>query len=86
MTVTIDEYGRLVIPKKVRDRLGLNPGTELELEQSDDTIQLKPVHPEDFCTYEDGIPVYTGPLPENFDVVEEIKRQREERTRKILGQ
>ena len=31
MTSTIDRAGRVVIPSEIRKRLGLTPGTELEL-------------------------------------------------------
>jgi len=31
MITTIDKAGRLVIPAEIRKRLGLNPGTQLEM-------------------------------------------------------
>lgn len=43
MRTTIDSGGRVVIPKPVRTRLGLAPGTELEIEERDGTIELAPV-------------------------------------------
>jgi AbrB family looped-hinge helix DNA binding protein len=36
MRVTIDEAGRLVIPKPLRDSLGLTGGEELEISARDD--------------------------------------------------
>jgi AbrB family looped-hinge helix DNA binding protein len=41
--LTIDPAGRLVIPKTVRDRLGLTPGRRLRLVQRGDSIELTPV-------------------------------------------
>ena len=35
MTITIDKLGRIVIPKKIRDRFNLVPGSEMELEPLD---------------------------------------------------
>ena len=32
MTVTIDKFGRVLIPKPLRDQLGLQPGAELSLD------------------------------------------------------
>jgi AbrB family looped-hinge helix DNA binding protein len=45
MTVTIDKAGRVVIPASVRARLGLRPGTPLELSADDSAIHLAPVAP-----------------------------------------
>lgn len=38
----IDKAGRVVIPKALRDRLGLDPGTQLELEVDGRSIILRP--------------------------------------------
>ena len=42
MQVTIDKAGRIVVPKPVRDRLGLQPGDELELIEGPDGLLLAP--------------------------------------------
>jgi AbrB family looped-hinge helix DNA binding protein len=41
MRSTIDAAGRLVVPKAVRDELGLAPGTELEVTVVDRRIELE---------------------------------------------
>lgn len=41
MNVQIDKSGRIVLPKLVRDRLGLQPGTALLLEETQGGIFLK---------------------------------------------
>lgn len=38
----MDEAGRVVIPKAVRDRLGLESGEPLELRERDGCIELEP--------------------------------------------
>lgn len=44
MNVTIDKAGRLVVPKEIRDRMGLRPGDELEIEEFNGKIEIsKPV-------------------------------------------
>jgi len=43
MNVTIDKAGRLVLPKSLRERAGLRPGTELTLEFRDGKIEMEPV-------------------------------------------
>lgn len=40
MNVTIDRAGRIVVPKPMRNELGLAPGTELEIDVVDDHIEL----------------------------------------------
>ncbi len=42
MTVTIDRAGRVVIPAPVRERLGLRPGTRLDLSIEDGAVRLAP--------------------------------------------
>lgn len=41
MRTAIDGAGRLVVPKRVRDELGLTAGTELELRVVDRRIELE---------------------------------------------
>jgi AbrB family looped-hinge helix DNA binding protein len=40
MKTTIDKAGRVVIPAALRDRLGLRPGTELDVIVDDFSIRL----------------------------------------------
>lgn len=43
MHVTIDAAGRLVVPKALRDQLGLSPDTPLEIEIVDGHLELAPL-------------------------------------------
>ncbi|MBW3564174.1 MAG: AbrB/MazE/SpoVT family DNA-binding domain-containing protein [Acidobacteria bacterium] len=40
MLTTIDQAGRIVIPKEIRDRAGLTPGTEIEVEYTGASITI----------------------------------------------
>jgi AbrB family looped-hinge helix DNA binding protein len=42
MRTTIDSAGRLVIPKRIRDRLGLRGNDEVEVTERDGRIEIEP--------------------------------------------
>lgn len=42
MTITIDNAGRLVIPKALRDAAGIRPGQPLEARLRDGRIEIEP--------------------------------------------
>ena len=43
VTVTVSSKGQVVLPARVRARLGLNPGARLELHDEPDGVRLKVV-------------------------------------------
>ena len=57
MIATIDSGGRVVIPKAVRDRLGLTPGTEVEIREQEGSVEIAPVPTPMWVT--EGEPVAT---------------------------
>jgi len=75
-----------VVPKPLRDKLQLQAGDSLELEDSGEEIMLRPVRAKMRLVREDGMWVFTTgePLPENLveDTMEAVRREREEQ---ILG-
>ncbi|MER3462193.1 MAG: AbrB/MazE/SpoVT family DNA-binding domain-containing protein [Armatimonadota bacterium] len=42
MQATLDKFGRVLIPKRLRERLGLQPNDVLELELEDGKLTLLP--------------------------------------------
>lgn len=42
MRTTIDPSGRLVIPKRIRDRLGLRGNEQVEITERDGRIEIEP--------------------------------------------
>lgn len=72
MKTTIDKAGRLVIPKALRDRLGLQPG-EVEVTADGAALRIEPVS-ETTLVERDGrlvIPSYGPELTD--DVVRELR-------------
>ncbi len=85
MTLTIDGAGRIVIPKPVRDKLGLRAGSTLEVVETAEGVTLKPAERESPFAMVDGQLVITAKLPPGFDIVKAIAEEREERDRRNLG-
>jgi AbrB family looped-hinge helix DNA binding protein len=56
--LTIDKAGRVVIPKRLRDKLRLVPGDVFELESREEEIVLRPVRDEAPLLKERGVWVY----------------------------
>ena len=85
MTVQIDKAGRIVLPKPIRDRLGLQAGVDIEIEETVSSIVLRPRDQKSALVKKDGLLVYTGEVPASFDAVRAIGEEREERMRKVWG-
>ncbi|HEY6009867.1 MAG TPA: AbrB/MazE/SpoVT family DNA-binding domain-containing protein [Nitrospirota bacterium] len=60
MITRLDRLGRVVIPKDIRDRLGVRPGAEIEIYEKGNEVVLKPVERESSLKLKEGILVYSG--------------------------
>ena len=69
MKVAIDSVGRVVVPKPLRDALGLRPGTEVEISRYGAGLQLLPAGRTAQVVLEGGVPVATGDTRIDDDVV-----------------
>jgi AbrB family looped-hinge helix DNA binding protein len=83
MDVTLDRFGRILLPKPLRDRLGLLPGARLRVEVSGDRIGLRLVERESILEIRDGVLVYQGRMIEDGAAV--LRDVREERIRRSGG-
>jgi len=77
MQVAIDKFGRMVLPKSIRDDFGLVPGSVLDVEEQSKSIVLKPLDQESVVREEGGVWVYGGDI--EADPRTELKRLRDER-------
>jgi AbrB family looped-hinge helix DNA binding protein len=94
MVLTIDKFGRMLIPKKARKALRLKEGMQIEFTIDEDagTAKLKPKRKEkvdeSYVTYsEGGWPMLAVDidLPEDFDTVAFMKQTRQEYLDKKMG-
>lgn len=78
MLITIDQAGRLVLPKKVRDRLGLKSGSVLEVRATADGVYLTPEHHTPRLVKDGNVLVFNGAdsTGDAADAVDEHRRSR----------
>jgi AbrB family looped-hinge helix DNA binding protein len=85
MTLKIDNAGRVILPKPVRDRLGLHAGSDLEIQETPDGVVLRPADRRPSMVKKGSFLVHTGELPPGYDILKAIDEDREERMRKAWG-
>jgi AbrB family looped-hinge helix DNA binding protein len=81
MRSVIDSAGRIVIPKPLWDRLGLDQGRVVDIRERDGRIEIEPASTPMALTRRAGGPVAVpeGPLP---PLTDELVRATLERTRR----
>jgi AbrB family looped-hinge helix DNA binding protein len=76
MKVKLDTSGRIVVPKLLRDRIGLKPDMVLEVEEHADGVFLRVPTPHPTMVQVDGLWVHQGTAPANADwarVLEDVR-------------
>ncbi len=87
VTITLGKSGRIVVPKAIRDALGLQEGSRLKLEVQGGRIEAVPEAEEVPILVENGFPVFQGgsKLTEG-EIVSIIKSDRDARDERLAGQ
>jgi len=85
VTAEIDKSGRLVVPKKLRDKLRLVAGTRLTIRQEGSGIILEPEVKPRGLYRKNGVLVYDSGRPTPAEAVNWVDEDREERIRDIIG-
>jgi len=80
MITTIDAAGRVVIPKPVREAMGLTPGAKIDVSFSDGSIQIEYAPVEAWVRIaDDGLPIIEtsvdGLQPLTDEVLERAKEE-----------
>jgi AbrB family looped-hinge helix DNA binding protein len=81
METTLDRFGRIIIPKNVREDMGLEAGAVLQVEKQGEKIVLQPVQGEPHLVEKKGILVFTGGAV--GDVGSALRQHRRSRIKKM---
>jgi len=81
-TVLVDEVGRMVLPKSIREAIGIFGRVNVCVEVVAGAAQISvPASRPGSVARRRGRTVYTGPLPPDWDSGEAVSRMREGRLR-----
>ena len=67
MELQVDKSGRIVLPKPLRQRLGLKAGSKFEATEAAEGLLLKPVSSRPSLVKRNGLLVHTGVAPRGFN-------------------
>ncbi len=84
MTITIDKAGRIVVPKELRQRLGLKPNTEFEIVDHPEGLLLRVADSKPSLTKVNGLLVHHGRPEHGADLTRIVESVREERLQKTI--
>lgn len=93
MEVSVDKFGRIVIPKAVRDEVGLEAGTKLHVETRDTgrgvrEIALRPEREQPLFVRKGKVLVFSGQIGgegEKVDAAESVRRARQQRADRLTN-
>lgn len=78
---SLDKFGRVIIPKPIREHLGLQPGAMLEIEEVDHQILLKLHDEPPYLKREEGFLVFID--KPTRDLIASIEKLREDRFKSL---
>lgn len=85
MKLRLDKLGRVVLPKPLRARYGLRPGTELEVSEGAQEFALRPTRQAPSLVNDHGVWIHQGVPQGEVDFAEALRKDREERLQRLGG-
>lgn len=83
MELTMDKLSRVLLPKKIRNELGLRPGVTFDVQRVQDGLHLRPLEDDQTLVWQGDVLVFAGGL--QGDIQQALEQARRERERDILG-
>jgi AbrB family looped-hinge helix DNA binding protein len=83
MRTTVDRFGRVVVPKAMRGRLGLRAGTAIDIEEAEGHLSLRPVEDTPPLISKEGVLVFAGAAIGDLEAA--VTADREDRVRRLAG-
>jgi AbrB family looped-hinge helix DNA binding protein len=84
LTLKIDKAGRIVVPKSLRERLGFNPNTALEVIEQPGGVLIKRVEQRPSMIKVDGLWVHQGHAEPGTNWERILEDVRQERIESVL--
>jgi bifunctional DNA-binding transcriptional regulator/antitoxin component of YhaV-PrlF toxin-antitoxin module len=82
-SLTVDEVGRLVLPKSIREAIGIVGRMTVNVEVVGNAARINAPEPaRGALARQRGRRVYAGPMPENWDSGEAVLAMRQRRLRR----
>lgn len=72
----LDKFGRIVLPKSVRDAYHLEPGDVMQIRESGEQIVLEPARHTGGLREKDGLLVYSGEAEGDLEKAVDAQRRR----------
>lgn len=85
-TVTLDQAGRMVLPRQIREALRIGPGDSIKVETEGDRVILSPIRTRAGIQKERGIWVYRSGTHSKASLPALIDEMRKAREREVLGE
>ena len=67
MEASVDRFGRVVIPKRIREQLGLHPGSPVRIEACQGEVRVIPQQDHSGLVVKEGVTVYGGTATGDLD-------------------
>ena len=79
VTLEVDKFGRVLLPKKLREALHIGPGGKLHAHLEGERLTVTPEPREATVRMEDGFPIieFAGEVSFTGDPVAEVRAERE---------